>query len=115
MYVCVVTYSEHLSSQTYRLIQTLAPAGEVARSLSGGDNKRTKQNNIQQFLDSCRTFGLSDDELFEVEDLLSMQDIPRVTKCLFNLGKLVISKVVGSLRATTFLISCFVLSCFVCV
>ncbi|KAI2804361.1 hypothetical protein BLOT_003343 [Blomia tropicalis] len=72
-----------------QLIETLAPSpqGSEPRPMTGGDHKRVKHDNIVRFLDSCRTFGLHDDELFDVEDLLSMQDIPRVTRCLYSLGK----------------------------
>jgi len=72
-----------------QLMEVLAPDafGGQPRPVSGGENKQPKRDNIQRFLDSCRASGLADDDLFEVEDLLSMQDIPRVTKSLYRLGK----------------------------
>lgn len=70
----------------HRLIETLAPPAS-SRPLTAGENKRVKRENIQHFLDSARTYGMAETELFEVEDLLSMQDIPKVTRCLYALGK----------------------------
>ena len=54
-----------------------------------GENKQQKSENIHRFLDACRQYGLNETELFEVEDLLSMLDMPKVTKCLYRLGQFV--------------------------
>lgn len=83
------------SGFAHRLIEALAPSN-TSRPLTGGEDKRQKRENIERFLASCRAYGLSPEELFEVEDLLSMQDIPRVTKCLYTLGK----------HVGTFLLTC---------
>lgn len=79
-----------LSSTPNRLIETLSPPSSASRPLTGGDDKRVKRQNIQRFLDSCKAYGMPESELFEVEDLLSMQDIPKVTRCFYALGKHVI-------------------------
>lgn len=84
LFYLFAVYAQH------RLIETLAPPSSGSRPLTGGDDKRVKRQNIQQFLDSCKAYGMPESELFEVEDLLSMQDIPKVTRCLFALGKHVI-------------------------
>lgn len=71
-------------------MQIIAP-GTLATNapLEKGDDKKVKAENIRKFLECCRQFGLNDDQLFNVEDLLSMLDLPRVTKCLYTLGKFV--------------------------
>ena len=57
--------------------------------LEKGDDKGKKVENIHRFLDACRQYGLNDTELFDVEDLLSMLDMPKVTRCLYTLGRYV--------------------------
>ncbi len=105
------SHSILLSSRLYalRLIETLAPPAS-SRPLTGGDDKRAKRENIQHFLDSCKAYGMAATELFEVEDLLSMQDIPKVTRCLYALGKHVMHcnpfKISVIIRFRSFCVGC---------
>ncbi|KAH9395334.1 hypothetical protein TYRP_020899 [Tyrophagus putrescentiae] len=86
--ISCIDYEQYLRDGVIlcQLIETLAPPAS-SRPLTGGDDKRAKRENIQHFLDSCKAYGMAETELFEVEDLLSMQDIPKVTRCLYALGK----------------------------
>ncbi|KAI7688588.1 hypothetical protein SSS_07823, partial [Sarcoptes scabiei] len=74
------------------LIEHLSPGSIDTKTLNGGDNKQRKAANIQKFLNESRRFGLNEEQLFEIEDLLSMLDMSKVTDCLFALGKQAVEK-----------------------
>lgn len=59
----------------------------MPEDLSSGEDKKVKKENIQRFLTACQAIGLAEEELFEVDDLLSLQNIPRVTKTIYALGQ----------------------------
>lgn len=61
----------------------------IGGQITPGTNIKQKRENIQKFLSACSSYGVQKDDLFEVEDLLLLQNIPKVTKCIFALGKLV--------------------------
>ena len=44
---------------------------------------------IKQFVKSAENYGVPHTHMFYPEDLLFMLHIPRVTNCLFKLGKIV--------------------------
>lgn len=61
--------------------------GSVAQ-VTNGENMKLKRHNISQFLRGARSYGVSAEKLFHVEDLLLLTNVPRVTECLFELGRL---------------------------
>ncbi|OTF77175.1 Calponin homology (CH) domain containing protein [Euroglyphus maynei] len=84
-----------------RLMQNIAPdlfhdakqtSAKKSLMLEKGEDKQEKVKNIRRFLDACRQYGLDDSELFDVEDLLSMMDMPKVTRCLYTLGRYIAEK-----------------------
>lgn len=48
-----------------------------------------KRKNIESFLTAVKEYGLDEKDTFNVDDLLLLQNIPKVTSCLFSLGSLV--------------------------
>ncbi|RWS14807.1 Muscle-specific protein 20-like protein [Dinothrombium tinctorium] len=62
--------------------------GSIKGEITAGENLKQKRENVERFLTAVREYGVEKQHLFEVEDLLLMQNIPRVTNCLFELGKL---------------------------
>lgn len=68
-----------------RLIDAIKP-GSIQGKLASATNK-DKRRNIEWFLRSCEAYGVPTEVLFEPEDLLFMRHMPRVTRCLFALGK----------------------------
>lgn len=73
---------------TTRLINAIK-AGSVSGEVTPGENMKEKRRNIERFLQAVTNYGLSGEKLFDVDDLLLLQNIPRVTACLFELGGLV--------------------------
>ncbi|XP_054166640.1 muscle-specific protein 20-like, partial [Oppia nitens] len=69
--------------------------GSIPEPIVAGDNNKQKRLNIENFLKSCTTYGVSSDMLFNVDDLLLLQNIPKVTRCIFALGKLASEKFDG--------------------
>lgn len=65
-------------------------SGSIPGEITSGTNFNHKRKNIEKFLKACQSYGVSKDLLFAVDDLLLMQNIPKVTRCLFALGKLVL-------------------------
>ncbi|KAK8749447.1 hypothetical protein OTU49_015364 [Cherax quadricarinatus] len=53
------------------------------------EGARSKQINIRNFLEQAETYGVPKAKLFHVEDLLHLRHIPRVTRCIYALAKLV--------------------------
>lgn len=45
------------------------------------------QANIQSFLDAARSYGVTEDNLFTVDDLYNKTGIPNVIKTMIFLGK----------------------------
>lgn len=68
-----------------RLINALKP-GTIKEDLENA-TMRQKQRNIELFLNACKSFGVDKNLLFKSEDLLYLRNIPRVTRCIFALGK----------------------------
>lgn len=60
--------------------------GSIQGKLSNSNNK-DKRRNIEWFLKACHAYGVPKPLLFQPEDLLFLRHIPRVTRCLFALGK----------------------------
>lgn len=63
--------------------------GSITGDIIPGTEFKQKRKNIERFLEACSSYGVSKDMLFAVDDLLLLQNIPKVTRCLFALGKLV--------------------------
>ncbi|XP_071525801.1 myophilin-like [Panulirus ornatus] len=53
------------------------------------EGARSKQINIRNFLEHAEAYGVPKAKLFHVEDLLHLRHIPRVTRCIYALAKLV--------------------------
>lgn len=51
------------------------------------DTMKDKRHNIDRFLAACAAYGVPKYMLFKTDDLLYLQHFPRVTRCLFALGK----------------------------
>ncbi|CAG2172002.1 unnamed protein product [Oppiella nova] len=63
-------------------------SGAIKGEITSGTNMKQKRENINNFLKACSAYGVAKECLFEVEDLLLLQNIPKVTRCIFALGKL---------------------------
>ena len=64
-------------------------AASVAKIVFPAEKFEEKRQNIQSFLSAAKSYGVDADKLFQVDDLLLLQNIPRVTACIFELGSLV--------------------------
>lgn len=53
------------------------------------EGARSKQINIKNFLREAEEYGVPKAKLFHLEDLLHLRHIPRVTRCIYALAKLV--------------------------
>ncbi|KAK8407837.1 hypothetical protein O3P69_002399 [Scylla paramamosain] len=53
------------------------------------EGARSKQINIKNFLQQAEAYGVPKAKLFHLEDLLHLRHIPRVTRCIYALAKLV--------------------------
>ncbi|RWS31891.1 Muscle-specific protein 20-like protein [Leptotrombidium deliense] len=62
--------------------------GSIKGEVTPGDNLKHKRANIERFLRAVDEYGVPKEKQFAVDDLLLMQNIPRVTTCLFELGRL---------------------------
>ncbi|XP_023225250.1 myophilin-like [Centruroides sculpturatus] len=69
-----------------RLMNAIKP-NCIPGEITAGDNIKHKKKNIEKFLKACSDYGVSKDTLFEPDDLLFMRHLPKVTRCLFALGK----------------------------
>jgi len=43
--------------------------------------------NVESFINGCKTFGLKDQEVFQVNDLYESKNIPQFTQCIVALGR----------------------------
>ena len=59
--------------------------GSISGDISPGTNIKQKGQNIKKFLSACSSYGVTKEELFEVDDLLLLQNIPKVTRCLIGI------------------------------
>jgi len=62
--------------------------GSIPGPITSGDNFKHKRENIKKFLKACKEYGVAQEKLFEVDELVFLENIPRITRCLFELGKL---------------------------
>ncbi len=63
--------------------------GSIKGDIVAGNDFKQKRKNIENFLKCCKSYGVKQELLFDVDDLLLMINMPKVTRCLFALGKLV--------------------------
>lgn len=63
--------------------------GSISKILSPAEKFYEKRQNIQSFLHSLRKYGMDENVIFKMDDLLLLQNLPRVTACIFELGSLV--------------------------
>ncbi|GAB6029057.1 Muscle-specific protein 20 [Chamberlinius hualienensis] len=68
-----------------RVMEAIKP-GSIQGKLSC-NNLKEKRSNIERFLRACANYGVPKNVLFKPEDQLYALHIPRVTRCLFALGK----------------------------
>ena len=59
--------------------------------IEAGTDHKTKRVNIVHFLRAAQAYGVPRNRLFEPEDLLYLRHVPKVTRCLYALGKAVSS------------------------
>ncbi|XP_054715221.1 muscle-specific protein 20-like [Uloborus diversus] len=69
-----------------RLMNYIKPNSVPGQIVSGG-NLRQKRDNINKFLKAVQAYGVSKELLFEPDDLLLLRNLPKVTRCMFALGK----------------------------
>lgn len=62
--------------------------GSVSEPITSGENFNHKRNNVKKFLKACKEYGVAQEKLFEVDELILLENIPRITRCLFELGRL---------------------------
>ena len=70
-----------------RLMNYIKP-NSIPGEIKSGGNLKQKRENIVKFLKAIQNYGLSKDLLFEPDDLLLLRNLPKVTRCMFALGKL---------------------------
>lgn len=68
-----------------RLMNIIKP-GSIKGEISTATLK-DKRNNIERFTKACSSYGVPKELIFNSEDLLYLRHIPRVTRCMFALGK----------------------------
>ena len=71
-----------------RLMNRIKP-GCIPEETITWEGARSKQINIRNFLEQAETYGVPKAKLFHLEDLLHLRHIPRVTRCIYALAKLV--------------------------
>lgn len=71
-----------------KLMNHIKP-GSITEEVSAGEGIRQRRRNIELFLRAAEQYGVPKHLLFKPEDLLLLQHLPRVTRCIFALGKLV--------------------------
>lgn len=54
-----------------------------------GSTFKQKQLNIEKFLQAAHEYGVPTERIFAVDDLLYVQNLPKVCKTIYALGKLV--------------------------
>ena len=55
--------------------------------LKRGTTFKEFRKSISAFLDAAVRYGLPKEQLFHVDDLLLLQNLPKVTACIFRLGQ----------------------------
>lgn len=63
--------------------------GSIKIEAKPGTTYKQKRLNIEKFLEAAHDYGIPREKIFPVEDLLYFQHLPRVSKSIFALGKLV--------------------------
>ncbi|KAK3888923.1 hypothetical protein Pcinc_007053 [Petrolisthes cinctipes] len=71
-----------------KLMNRIVP-GCIPEDTITWEGVRSKQINMRNFLQQAETYGVPKVKLFHVEDLLHLRHIPRVTRCIYALAKLV--------------------------
>ena len=51
-----------------------------------GDNMKDFQINIERFIAAVQAYGVPKGKVFKVQDLLYLQNIPKVTQTIYELG-----------------------------
>ncbi|XP_041462728.1 myophilin-like isoform X1 [Lytechinus variegatus] len=69
-----------------KLINSLKP-GAVKKVENATKNTFAKRANLESFIQGCKTFGLKDQEVFQVNDLFENKNIPQFTQCIVALGR----------------------------
>lgn len=69
-----------------RIMNAIKP-GSIKKIISPAEKLHEKSSNIQAFLSAVTSYGVPSDKLFQLHDLLLLQNLPRVTKCIFELGR----------------------------
>lgn len=69
-----------------RLMNFVKP-GSIPGEIKPGTNLKNKRENIRKFLNAIKNYGVDEKLLFNVDDLLLLRNLPKVTRCLFALGK----------------------------
>jgi len=69
-----------------RLMNYIKP-NSIPGEIKAGGKLKQKRDNIAKFLKSCQNYGIPKEYLFEPDDLLLLRNLPKVTRCLFKLGK----------------------------
>ena len=67
------------------------------------EGTRSKQNNITNFLTKAEEYGVPKEKLFFPEDLLHLRHIPRVTRCIYALAKIVFEFIIFDMNRFIFL------------
>ena len=67
-----------------RIVPGCIPESEIT-----WEGVKSKQKNINNFLREAEKYGVPKAKLFFSEDLLHLRHIPRVTRCIFALAKIV--------------------------
>ncbi|XP_064480020.1 myophilin-like [Ornithodoros turicata] len=71
-----------------KLMNHIKP-GSITDEILPGGNFRERRRNIELFLRAIEKYGVPKHLLFKNEDLHLLQHLPRVTRCIFALGRLV--------------------------
>lgn len=61
----------------------------IPGEIKSGGNIKQKRQNIEKFIKALKDYGVQKEVLFEVDDLLLLRNLPKVTRCMFAFGKLV--------------------------
>lgn len=72
-----------------KLMNHLRPGSVPIEEVTAGTDARQKRRNIELFLRAAKSYGVPDRMLFAPDELLFLTHVPKVTRCIFALGKLV--------------------------
>ena len=67
-----------------RIVPGCIPQDEIT-----WEGARSKQKNIANFLREAEKYGVPKGKLFFPEDILHLRHVPRVTRCIYALAKIV--------------------------